>query len=446
MDSQRLEALPPDVAQVLEADRSIPPLPTNARRLVDAKRSAYGQQPAHAAKAKIKTFPRHWARPAVMCAAAVLAAAVAIAVVWKAGGPTPSAGGLADLSARQTFHIGTRALGVAEPGSSLRWQVDGSGATTVHQHSGSVFYRVNTGDRFRVITTIATITVTGTSFRVEHSDASSGVRVTVSVYEGRVVLSNELGRTELSPGMRAEALRDGAPSSAADFLTAARTEEHQHAQLFAEQAGKIQRLQARIEKLETHAGTAGMDSQENVGPTRAYYRPSQDDLEEMAADCRLKFDAPPLDAHDAPPLLERLEASASTRFDLSESEREAIQAMYEGFNEAFTARIRELYIEATGDTAGAAVLSLGSMMAEIVAKSDPQAAIEARRKIAEERAGLRPRHSGDHFPVEAYYRTMIALGTDLENKLAQIVGADRAQRIRESSDGWPAKMSVGACK
>jgi hypothetical protein len=300
-----------------------------------------------------------------------------------------------------------------------------------------------------VRTSVGTVSVTGTSFRVQYA-ANADDTVAVSVYEGSVVLANEMGQRSLTAGQRAELQRGRPPTAAFDFVAALvepGPEDARGETMLAQHRARIRQLERRVEELEQGAqATGSRAAAASVDSKRSYYRPTQEDLEAMAAQCRLNFDIPPLDAHDTPALIDKLEAFAATDFGLSPAERTRIQAMYAEFNERFTQQIRDLYVEATGDAAGATILSIDSMRAEITGKSDPRVDVEARRTIAEERAGLRPPSNAEQLPVERYYRLMVAPGGDLERELARIVGAERAADIRRATSGWPGKMSAGACE
>ena len=138
----------------------------------------------------------------------------------------PASGSLV-ASERTTLGIGTRAIAVAEPTADLSWSVK-SDAARVVQPAGDVFYRVEPGGPFVVATPAGEVIVTGTCFRVEVSEmkpSKSAIRgavvgaaltatVMVTVYEGRVLLANEKGKTEIKAGERAMADGRDAPGPA----------------------------------------------------------------------------------------------------------------------------------------------------------------------------------------------------------------------------------------
>lgn len=112
---------------------------------------------------------------------------------------------------RISHPIGHRAVAVAEDGSRWSWQLAADGAAEVQQAKGNIFYRVNPGAPFEVVTPLGRVRALGTCFRVEIVElnleselhANSGTNLAtktatlVTVYEGRVALSNQ---QELGPG------------------------------------------------------------------------------------------------------------------------------------------------------------------------------------------------------------------------------------------------------
>jgi hypothetical protein len=107
--------------------------------------------------------------------------------------------------------------------------------------------------------------------------------------------------------------------------------------------------------------------------------------------------------------------------------------------------VRALYLEATGDTAGADALSLDAMRGEIVEKSAPAEQAIMLQKLAQERAGLVP-PPGDlskTSPLERMMRAFVQLGDQTEAAIAKRLGPERAKEIR--GDGWGSRSDWSGC-
>jgi hypothetical protein len=125
-------------------------------------------------------------------ALSLAAAAVVLAVGWTwLEVPEISAQGQQVAHQRVTISIADRAAAAMEPGADLAWTVR-KRRVRVEQRRGSVFYRVDRGDKFRVSTPAGEVEVTGTCFRVSLGAAStlSTLVTMVSVLEGSVKVSS----------------------------------------------------------------------------------------------------------------------------------------------------------------------------------------------------------------------------------------------------------------
>jgi hypothetical protein len=107
--------------------------------------------------------------------------------------------------------------------------------------------------------------------------------------------------------------------------------------------------------------------------------------------------------------------------------------------------VRALYLEATGDAAGADTLSTEAMRHEIEEKSSREELSHILERIAAERAGLAtpPADLSKTSPVERLMRAYLALGDQSEAALAKRVGADRANAIR--GDAWDSRSDMSGC-
>jgi hypothetical protein len=120
---------------------------------------------------------------------ALTAVAAALVAAWWVGpGDGPTMEGHQVASARTTVTIAQRAAAAMEPGADLSWSVR-KRQVRVQQRRGSVFYRVDGGAPFRVVTPAGEVEVTGTCFRVTLGGgpaALAAMTTLVSVLEGSV--------------------------------------------------------------------------------------------------------------------------------------------------------------------------------------------------------------------------------------------------------------------
>lgn len=170
---------------------------------------------------------RWWA----VAGAAAVGAAASVAWFAGAGAPALAGSGTAHTTQRTTLSLGTATL-VAEPGTALRWTSSDRGVR-VEQRSGNVFYRVEPGRPFVVVTDAGDVSALGTCFRVEVSPmklpkqglvgAAIGAAVTagvfVAVFEGKVSLANDHGRVEVAAGQSAQVASRGEANAGAPAIT-----------------------------------------------------------------------------------------------------------------------------------------------------------------------------------------------------------------------------------
>jgi len=394
-----------------------------------------------------------------------LAAAAAAVFAWPRGAVEK---GTVAAGARVETKLGERAVAVAEPGSSLRWSVRPGGDGAVVQDRGDVFYRVERGGPFVVATPAGEVRVLGTCFRVEVTEmkigkqgiagAAAGAAVTavvmVTVYEGRVLLANEKGRTDLRAGERATAATGAAPGPAVTASASAATPAAASAapaaaatpaELAAREAGhraEIAKLRARIAELEGGRQTDMFSVEVPPGEQPRYNpHPSHDDLVAMAKECKIAFDLP----STSPDHPFNISAQARTAAGLSESDA---AAAVEAANQSMArtlAQIRAVYVEVTGNNAASEELSMNSMISEIEEKAADSGA--SKWQLAAERAGLVPVPSslGSRSPTERMLRALSSSGDDVERAIAAVVGADRAQALRAANNGWGSTWSLSGC-
>lgn len=151
-----------------------------------------------------------WLKSSAVVVAVASAGVIGFAVMR--GPKVPEVTGSVRASARETVTLGTRGVAVAEPGAAFDWKVVGTGAASVEQTEGSVFYRVERGGSFVVSTPAGDVTATGTCFTVEVRPSAT---VLLTVYEGRVLFENDTGKTEVAAGQTAVAGANTAPQRVA---------------------------------------------------------------------------------------------------------------------------------------------------------------------------------------------------------------------------------------
>jgi hypothetical protein len=191
------------------------------------------------------------------------------------------------------------------------------------------------------------------------------------------------------------------------------------------QREQIAALQLRVRELERR--TASADPEGRAAPaTRAK---SHDftgaELQAMAHNCEVRFDLPRIDREPF-----HLSPERGAQLHLSDPEQKRVSAAVDAASKDVVAHLRALYLEATGDAAGADSLDPQSLMREILEKSPPAAVQAARTEIARERAGLPPAPSGTI--AERYLRYMTSVGDSLQRALEPALGAQQAAAIRDA--------------
>lgn len=107
--------------------------------------------------------------------------------------------------------------------------------------------------------------------------------------------------------------------------------------------------------------------------------------------------------------------------------------------------MRSLYVETTGDTAGAETLSTDAMRREIEDKNPPGEHNLILQRVSQERAGLAmaPTDLSKTSTLERLMRASFQLGDQAEAGLARRLGPDRAQAIR--GEGWGSRWELSGC-
>lgn len=436
------EPLPAEATAVLaEWATSDPPAGFVDRVIAAARQGQAAPPPA-----------RRW-RPirTVVVAAVALAASVATSALLLGGGGSSEEGARV-VKARETIVLGRRGVAVAEAGTELTWTLSAAGSAEVHQSRGEVFYRIERGGPFVVETPFGRVMVRGTCFRVEVLDmslsrqawisgavgAALAATIVIAVYEGQVRVVNARGQADARAGERIALGAGAAPTKITSPTTVAAIEppppESASLQelLRRDQShrGEIALLRARLNTLENASGApeASIASDHRTGK-RKIVDLSQEELAAMAKDCEIRFDVPGYGIE--PRLMTDKLAQAA---NLSADDRTSYNQTVRKENDQFMAAMRSLYLELTGSDAGD--MDVHALFMEILHKS-PSADVEvARKRLAEERAGLLPppADSRNQSVVERLFRLETSAGNTLEQLLAAELGPDKAHQIRTS--GW----------
>lgn len=411
--------------------------------------------------------------------AVVLAAAAAMALSLRSSGApgkmrgaaAPTFAELRWMKERESIALGGRGIAVAEAGAALGWRRTGDSAR-VEQEAGDVFYRVDPGGPFTVTTAAGEVRVTGTCFRVEvismkpskqgwigaAAGAALATAVVVTVYEGKVVVASPSGSAQVRAGERATLAPDvppalatsatPSPSVALAELPPAPPNATREELLARDEAMRQQvaSLAQRLRQLQTVASAAPSEEPKarTFDSKESWTDVPAETLLEFARECRVQIDFPPMNAGPfklSPKLAEQLE--------LSSDEVAAANQTFAELHASWLRRLRALYVETTGDNAGAESLSMQALSEELREKAAGEGEAEAlQKRIAEERAGLLPVPTDltRTSPYERYFRSFANLGDEAEALIAGKLGKEKAHALRASDGGWPMRMGLAGCR
>jgi hypothetical protein len=404
--------------------------------------------------------------------AALLATGAAVAIIVAALAPAaeePIGAGERTATERETIALGKRAILVAEAGAALRWRPGPERAVTVEQSGGSVFYRVESGP-FVVQTPRGTVHVRGTCFRVEVPDmkinrqavvgagvgAALASAVLVTVYEGRVSLASAEGRVDVAAGEAGALPPEGkpprllTPPDPAATPTPARpapgpAAAPPPAPATAPAGREVEALRARVAEQDKEIARLreGQTSKPASRDLRSLIEPTREELLARAQRCEVAYNYPNLDAPEPTKVGDGL----AKRLGLSDTEREAVDEVMRELHAQVPADLRKLYAEMSGDAATAARLSPAALLSEIFQKAPEETMSEARIQLSRERAGLAPppARPGAGPVVERALRLMMGLGDDLERRLGERLGPERARALRGLRESWRSTSSWSGC-
>ncbi len=395
----------------------------------------------------------------------------------------------------QTVALGDRATAVAQPGTKMTWSVESDGTTRIDQAAGRVFYRVDHGERFDVVTPRGTVTVTGTCFEVDLESptmktkhiragalgAALASALVVTVYEGGVVLANDQGSVSLAAGQAGRvsdthaperfdpsdddgtraALASAAspqptPSTNADGSMAHIQRQARDIDRIREennaQATRIRELEEQIVALggsvdpkspEAMRARAKMCAGQSRGGQCPFLEPDQETLMEMARCATVKIDSLGFTDNAEPPSPGQIAGRLGVT-DPREAEKlhAAATQQYDAHHQALQA----IYLELGGDEATAVDASGATLQSFIFDQLDPELVGEIQRRIAQERAGLHdPPVDTAGFSIEERVGRLLAEdGNEFERLVSEQLGSERARELRRLHDGWPGSTSVSS--
>ena len=278
--------------------------------------------------------------------------------------------------------------------------------------------------------------------------------VLVSVYEGRVLLANEHGKTVLQAGEKGSAASGRAPDAVAQNSDGPTAKNYAVAQNSApppegitreqlltrdqQQRAELDKLRARVQELEVASKSADGKKKDE----RPFFDPSKDELQQMAKDCKLKWDHPPVVSN-----IDGMGFKNTPELGITDQEKAEIIKVRTEENARVLKELRALYVEVTGDKAGAESLAPEALENEIMNKSPEAIVQQVFYKLSHERAGLMapPASTAGEPAAERLMRMMTSLGDEYEQKLGAAIGPDRAHQLRTEQNGWGSRSqaSVG---
>ena len=446
-------------SEAMTSDGALPPLVT---RSSDA--------PTHAPE-PVPSVPEVAPRRRVPWGLVAGATAIAAATVLWLARP----GGY-DLASRETITLPGRAVMVGEAGSELRWRLDDEGVARIEQDAGSVFYRVDSGPAFDVVTPYGTVEVTGTCFTVEVNPmfkdnpkltsglvgAALATAVVVTVYEGRVALADDSGSVTVDAGQRAAAgpghaphrldrdsgtERDDSPSVAVAKLRADKSEQDRQLKQAREDLAK---LADDIDEAQSETLTEPdpIDcAHDSRLPGCSWVDPSPETLREMARCAMVRVDTPSfmLD-RDREPRLPPPEV-----LGLTAEQGQALRDRVMDYRDQYHQTLRDMYVEAGGGSPETAEeLPIRALAAVVTELLDNDVMEDERRRVAQERAGLAeaPTNLGELSLPQRWVRHVLEVGNEFEAAMAEVTGPETAHAFRLHGDGWPGgKQSYsGECR
>lgn len=271
----------------------------------------------------------------------------------------------------------------------------------------------------------------------------------VGVYEGRAVIAKWHERASVASGERRNGERENASSRLANRMSiisarmpppANGVTREELLKRDAEQRAEIVRLRAQLEWERRPIPFEGTGLGAKHGED--FFKPSKDELVQMAQDCNVRWDFPPL---RVPPA--KMPDDFAIQAAVTDDERGEFDRVTGEFTQSMLPQLRSLYVEITGDKDGADTLDTLSMVLEILAKVPEAVQKQAHWRLSHERAGLIPTSTdiSTASPFERFLRLEMGAGDTFEKALAAAVGADRAHALRTEQGSWGQRLSRRGC-
>jgi hypothetical protein len=371
-------------------------------------------------------------------AVAIAAAAVLLLARMGGEGERTVVRGDGQLRAddRQTVRLDQGALAVAEKGSEIAWSMRRDGMR-VDQPRGDVFYRVDKGTPFLVVTPAGEVEVTGTCFRVVVDQVAGGrltARMRVEVSEGAVKARSGPSEVILRAGEEARLQPDQLPlrtdragggwQAAAVAVGASPTELRA-----LERSSRMRALdaEARVRQLERALAQQTVAQQPRAAgmpPRRKLFGFTPEERVALARRCDFRWGLP-----------KHLTQWTNPRYDrsllLDASESAAVGRVMEEQRIEFVEQLRSIYLEVVGDQQAVQTLSPMALHHEIGSKSRSADGKEARQTILMEWAGRRqpPADASKRPPMDRFWRLMTSASDDFVTRLQPILGPERAREL-----------------
>jgi hypothetical protein len=275
--------------------------------------------------------------------------------------------------------------------------------------------------------------------------------VVVTVYEGRVAVRNAHGATEIGAGGKVGLTSDSPPSAAlavagdpqkAAQLAGAPPDSATRDDLLTRDAvhrQQIAALENQVKELsKVRVATSTPDKRELRGEKK-FSGFTKDELLEMAKNCEVRADLPNFGGADT----DRFDPRDVNRYGFSQSDIDAYNKVLVDEKQKFSAAMHAIYQEVIGDRGDN--LELRTLMDEIEGKLGRKDMSDARARISQERAGLvQPLDPAQQTPGYKLLKLLTSEGDQLEQGLAQQLGPDKAQLMREAGAG--ARMIMNGCE
>jgi hypothetical protein len=382
-------------------------------------------------------------RAVALTLAATFAVAVLAGAVWRGLGRTS---GELIADERASVSIGRRATAVAEAGAAFSFAVDLRGRAVVEQRAGDVFYRVERGGPFVVKTPAGEVHVKGTCFRVEVTNmnakqallgatvsAAAASAITATVYEGRIEVRSASGAVEVGPGETVStkpsaAAAVAAPASSNDPAVRDRAQKAEIARLQAELAALRGPRRAIAQEMRI-GGHGKPDDLEQLSKEK-FTDFTRDEWAAMAARCELRLQLPPIAFGEE---RGRIDEAVAAKLGLNPGERIRFAELVRTLGDEHRAALARIYQDLTGENGER--LTPMALDTEIRAKSSPGAFAAARKRYAEEKAGLAPpAAAADLSPIDRFVRVQAGAWELFEGKLGAIIGPERARAARNGAE------------